>query len=119
MRALVLTALLMLTTEAASAGSITLDFGAPVTITTTAQQDAALARIRQHLNASLPAAEQHATTEAMLRSILVSAIASYRDQAATLHRDDACTHYRALTAAQRATVDANFGPPGQPKSPCP
>jgi hypothetical protein len=116
--ATILTTLLLLVSEAYG-GTITLNFGSAQTLTTTPAQDAALGRIRTFLNTQRAPADQYATIEAMLRDILLTALTSYRDQATELIRDDACAHYRSLTPAQRTTIDANFGPAGSPRSPCP
>ena len=101
----------------ASAGTITLNFGAPVTITTTTAEDAALERARVALGRrrGREGGVQFATVEAMLREILSDAIVHHKRGADDLDAGDACVAYKALTAAQRNAINAQLGG----KSPCP
>lgn len=101
----------------AHAGSITLNFGAPLTVTTNADQDAALQRVLASVNADRSAGglSTYATVEAWLRDILVSAVKSYQDQAKTMDAGDACATYKALSASAQATIDGVLNG----KSPCP
>lgn len=81
---LILTAIMiLLLTTGAWAGSITLDFGTPLTITTSAKQDAAIQTLVDDSNdkrakANPPLSAQ--SKEQYLRSVLVSAIKSWRQQ---------------------------------------
>jgi hypothetical protein len=103
----------------AEAGTITLDFGAPLTLTTTAGQDAALQRLRAISQArGLP----YTTVEIMLRAFLVEHVGNRVQEAKQLDAGEGCERYRTLTAAQQATIDSNFGTSlglGRAVSPCP
>src|SRR3990167_7690355 len=91
--------LLRFVVDGADAGSIQLDFGTPVTITTTAAQDASLTRLLAKINAERVASGQtpYATREAWLKDILVGAVQSYREQAAKADAEDACVSYAAAS----------------------
>lgn len=109
--------LLMMMSPVAHAGTITLNFGAPLTVTTSADQDAALQRMLTRVNAERSAGgfSTYATIEAWLRDVLVSAVKSYKEQAKTLDAGDACATYKALSASEQATIDGALNG----KSPCP
>src|SRR5919106_537942 len=111
--------MILLTASVAHAGTITLNFGAPLTITTTAAQDAALERLRAISQArGLP----YTTIEIMLRAFLVEQVQGRVQEAKQLDAGEGCERYRNLTPAQQATIDSNFGTSlglGRPVSPCP
>ena len=98
-----------------SAGTITLNFGAAQMITTTAAQDAALARILVTINKERLPATPFATVEGWLRDVLQSAVASYVAEARTRNADDACVTFRGLPAPQQATITGLLGG----NNPCP
>lgn len=102
----------------AEAGTITIDFGAPVTITTTAAQDAAIQKLVDRVNSErasqdppLPAL----TREQWIRGVMAQAIQSYRDQAAHIDAIEACVVFKSLTVAQQTALISALGG----KSPCP
>jgi hypothetical protein len=96
----------------AEAGTITLNFGAPQTLTTTAPQDAALQRLVARSNADragqvppLPAR----TIEQYLRDVLITAVGSYFLQAKEAEGEDFCIAWKAKTPAERAAVVTAHG----------
>ena len=102
--------------DGADAGSISLDFGAPITITTTTAQDASLTRLLAKINAERVASGQtpYATREAWLKDILVGAVQSYRDQAAKADAEDACVTYAAASTTVQNQIKTALGG----KAPC-
>ena len=106
---------LLLIPSAVSAGTITLNFGTPQTITTTAAQDAALTRTLAAVNRDRLPTDQLATVELWLREVLQSAVASYVAEARTRNAEDACGTFRGLPAPQQAMITGLLGG----KSPCP
>ena len=99
------------------AGTITLNFGTPIIITTTATQDAAIVRLLAIENANraeqippLPAW----TAEQWLRSVLVGALQSHVERASAYEATEACAAYRKLGAGAQTTIRTSLG-----GSPCP
>jgi hypothetical protein len=90
----------------AEAGTITLSFGAPQTITTTAAQDARLEKLRAHSQArGLP----YATIEAMLRAFLLDHLQQKVEEARGVEGGDFCAAFKAKTPAERAATIAAHG----------
>ena len=87
------------------AGTIVIDFGTPLTITTTARQDTFLAALLARANAQGPAM----TIEQYLRDIFLATLDSYRQQAEVFEKSDACAKFKVLTAAQQSTITTALG----------
>jgi hypothetical protein len=103
----------------AEAGTITLNFGNALTLTTSAAQDAALERLRA---ISVARGLPYTTVEIMLRAFLVEHVGNRVQEAKQLDAGEGCERYRTLTAAQQATIDSNLGTSlglGRAVSPCP
>lgn len=104
------------------AGSITVNFGgvgAPKTLSTSASDDKAMARLLQDENArraaEIPPRPALTLEEWWVQSILPGALASYGQQASERNKQDACANYKASSVATQASVNASLGG----KSPCP
>lgn len=108
--------LLVLGTLPLSAGTIVLNFGKPVTLTTTAAQDAAITRVLATINADRVAKKLPVfTAEQWLQDVLIDAITSYTDQARSQESVSACATFRKLPPAQQASIRSTLGG----DSPCP
>lgn len=114
----IMIALLLVVSVEAHAGSIALNFGTPLTLTTTAAQDTALARVLADVNAEkarqIPPLPPF-TLEEFLGYVLNTAVQTYVQQARTRNAADACATYQALVPADQAIVLGKLGG----KSPCP
>ena len=89
----------------ATAGSITMSFGAPQTLTTTGGQDAKLAKFLAKDNAErvtqgLPTR----TLEQYLLDVLTAAVTSYLKGADERDAVDACAKYKTLSGAEKTTI---------------
>lgn len=108
----------LMTVSLAHAGSVAFDFGNPLTLTTTAEQDAKLAKFLAKVNAErqaqappLPAI----TIEQYLRAAMTNTV---RDQVQQGSQDEAaqfCVAYKALGANAQNQITAAGGG----HSPCP
>jgi hypothetical protein len=110
MRSLIvaITLLIVSATEAfaQAGGSITLDFGAPETMTFTAAQRSRFEKMRAHSQArGLP----YPTIERMLRAFLADHLGQRDEEARGLEGADFCTRFKALTAAQQAAITTQTG----------
>lgn len=115
MRPLILGVALLAVVARAHAGSVTLDFGNALTVTTTAEQDAALRALVDGANATLPAGATPWTIEGYLVDRFTQAVGSWTAAHRQAEAVKACEAYTALDAAgQQAVKDALGG-----KSPCP
>lgn len=106
MRRLLATAGLLVAAWAfdAHAGSVTLDFGVAQTLTTTAEQDAALQRVVDHANATRPAGQAAWTIETYLIDRFQRAAASWTAAARVAEAAQACETYKTLTAADQQVI---------------
>jgi hypothetical protein len=105
--------LLVLTTTPAWAGTIVLNYGASQTITTNANQDANLERLRVQTN-TRAGKTLYATVEDMLRTFIIESVQQRVSEAKQADAVDSCVSYNALTPAQQASIDAQLGG----KKPC-
>lgn len=96
----------------AESGSITFDFGSPLTLSTTAAQDAAIQKLVDAVNTRRAAATPPLgpiTREQYLRSILVDAVASYVKEVQVLEAVEACMAYTALTTVEQDDIKTRLG----------
>ena len=117
-RAFLVILLLLVVGSAAQAGTIVVNFGTPQTLTTTARQDAFLTSMLARENTRRAAQNPPLiawTMEQYLNDLIVKMLKGYQTEAAGLDHQDACTTFKALTAAQQATIVTSMGG----KSPCP
>lgn len=99
----------------ATAGTITMSFGAPQTLTTTAGQDAKLARLITADNAARTAQGLPTRTlEQYLVDVLTDAVKSYLAQTDAADVVAACAKYKTLSGAARTQIDTALS-----GSPCP
>ncbi len=105
--------------EFVEAGTVTFDFGGtPVTLTTTARQDAALARLLVRDNAvragNVPP-DAALTVEEYVRQVLLADIQGFRNAGEGVDQKDACTAYQALVLSGQNQIKTALGG----HNPCP
>ena len=101
-----------------AAGSITINFGAPQTLTTTASHDAFLTNMLARENARRAAQTPPLgafTMERYLQDLIVKMLRGYQTEAAGLDSQDACATFQGLLTAQQQSILTSLGG----KSPCP
>lgn len=92
--------------------TITIDFGAPLTITTNAQQNAFLARLLARENVRLAAQTPPGTAltqEQWLRDVIQATLVGYRQQNIDKDKVDAQAAFAALSGAQQNQVVTLLG----------
>jgi len=93
-------------------GTIAIDFGAPLTITTTAQQNTFLSRVLVRINnqgaAQVPPLPAR-TMEQFIRDVVVASIQQYRDVAVQNDTVDAKIAFGNLTQTQQNQIVTLLG----------
>ena len=117
MNSLLIAMLVLLTPTLAGAGTITVDFGIPLTITTTTEQDKDLERVLADLNAvrasftrPLPAL----TVGEYLHDVLSNAVKTAVQEGRRKNALDACAAYTSLPRERQSSIRTELGG----KAPC-
>jgi hypothetical protein len=108
----ILTAALVCGPLIASAGTVTFDFGTPLTLSTTPKQDLLLERARSDANLQ---AESRLTMEEFLREALIREIQAAVQSARKANQTTACEKFQTATPEIQAQIMGAL----DDKNPCP